>query len=74
MGATTELKNFQPLQHFRSPFDRSIVAIETQHDEATGTHFLLWRHIQRTFENVGTVRAGNVAIQFMVDDTLEEYA
>lgn len=73
MGATKEPEDIQPLQRFRSPFDRSIVTIETQHDEATGARFVLWRHIQRTFDNVNLVRAGDTAVQFMVDNTFEEY-
>ncbi|KAF9348207.1 hypothetical protein BGX26_000369 [Mortierella sp. AD094] len=62
----------QPVQQFRSTIDGKITTIETQHVNATGTHFVLWRHVQRSFPNVQIVRDGNTDVQFMMDSKFED--
>ncbi|KAF9398556.1 hypothetical protein BGX21_007634 [Mortierella sp. AD011] len=63
----------QLFQQFRSTVDDKVTTIEAQHDNATGTDFVLWRHVQRSFPNVHIVRDGNTDVQFMMDSKFEEY-
>ncbi|KAG0001833.1 hypothetical protein BGZ80_003998 [Entomortierella chlamydospora] len=62
----------QLFQQFRSTVDGKITTIEAQHDDATGTDFVLWQHVQRSFPNVRIVRDGNTDIQFMMDSKFED--
>ncbi|KAF9164168.1 hypothetical protein BGX20_001067 [Mortierella sp. AD010] len=62
----------QLFQQFRSTVDDKVTTIEAQHDNATGTDFVLWRHVQRSFPNVHIVRDGNTDVQFMMDSKFED--
>ncbi|KAG0247809.1 hypothetical protein BG011_000891, partial [Mortierella polycephala] len=61
-----------PVQRFFSPLENHTVSIEAQVDAATGTAFILWKHIQRSFKGLFLVRAGELDVQFMVDSDYQE--
>ncbi|KAI8602576.1 hypothetical protein EDD21DRAFT_403528 [Dissophora ornata] len=59
-----------PVQQFRS-WNRE-ASIETHFDLYTDTRVVLWKHIKKSFPGVLQVRADEVDVNFMVDDTLED--
>ncbi|KAF9195140.1 hypothetical protein BGZ51_004567 [Haplosporangium sp. Z 767] len=61
-----------PLQQFYSSVEDRTATIIAQVDPTTGSAFVLWKHIQSSFENITCVRAGGVDIKFILDANYEE--
>ncbi|KAF8920898.1 hypothetical protein BGZ58_004274 [Dissophora ornata] len=62
-----------PVQRFFSPALKRQINIKARFDTKTGVYVILWMDVQRFFQNISIVRAGDVAVGFMTDDNLNVY-
>ncbi|KAF9350344.1 hypothetical protein BGX34_001266 [Mortierella sp. NVP85] len=69
MAANTEE---QPWQAFRCRSTNEIIHVPTRKDPTTGNSIVLWRDIQRGFENAKSIRNGASLVLFMTDENLDE--
>ena len=59
-----------PVQRFFSPALKRSINLNTCFDTKAGRYVILWREVQRSFQNISIVRAGDVNVSFMTDDNL----
>ncbi|KAG0262289.1 Vacuolar protein 8 [Mortierella polycephala] len=50
----------------------SAINIATRLDNKTGQHIVLWKDVQRVFENAKYITTGTTALSFMTDDNFED--
>ncbi|KAG0226066.1 hypothetical protein B0O80DRAFT_531998 [Mortierella sp. GBAus27b] len=61
-----------PIQALRSRATDEIINVPARMDSKAGHYIVLWRDIQRVFENAKFVRNGTTLVSFMVDENFEE--
>ncbi|KAG0366768.1 Vacuolar protein 8 [Gamsiella multidivaricata] len=66
-----------PSQSFRASFPPGTpppnpIEISSRYDKTTGQQIILWRDIQRVFENAKYVRNGSLVVSFLADENFQE--